>query len=165
MIRTDALINDEALEGFSDLLAFVPDIAQEAGERVFARYRDDYLRELSAYPDRVKYPIEWQSERQRRAFFATDGFGKGIPYRRTYTLQRAWQLRFDVISDGFTLSVINQTPYTPFVVGLLRPAANEWQQRFHRNTGWDKASATIDFWTNALADEFVKQFSVEFFNR
>ncbi len=37
---------------------------------------------ITKNPGPPKYPIRWKSEKQRRAFFATDGFGKGIPYKR-----------------------------------------------------------------------------------
>lgn len=42
---------------------------------------------------RIRYPIQWDSERQRRAFFASNGFGGGIPYHRTGGYGRAWQIR------------------------------------------------------------------------
>lgn len=38
------------------------------------------------------YPIQWDSEKQRRAFFASKGFGGGIPHVRTKTYIRAWTL-------------------------------------------------------------------------
>lgn len=33
--------------------------------------------------DEIEYPVHWDSKKQRRAFFATDGFGAGIPTQRT----------------------------------------------------------------------------------
>jgi hypothetical protein len=39
----------------------------------------------------VTYPINWDSERQRRAFFATDGFGGGIPYQRSGIAVGSWE--------------------------------------------------------------------------
>jgi hypothetical protein len=47
------------------------------------------------YPPRVEHgesnPYHWTSDKQRKAFFATDGFGGGIPYSRTQTLSRGWK--------------------------------------------------------------------------
>src|SRR5690349_11752070 len=40
----------------------------------------------------IQYPVQWDSERQRRAFFATKGFGKGIPYRRTGRYRLGWRI-------------------------------------------------------------------------
>lgn len=36
------------------------------------------------------YPINWDSEKQRRAFFATAGFGAGIPYNRSGRYNAGW---------------------------------------------------------------------------
>lgn len=83
-------------------------------------------------PGAVKYPIEWQTEKQRRAFFATDGFGQGIPTKRTGQLEDSWvvivgyQLRTNLIT------LRNPKSYAQFVYPGSR------QQRFHRNTGWGK---------------------------
>ena len=38
--------------------------------------------------------------RQRRAFFASDGFGQGIPTKRTGKLQAAWIMRYVSNGDG-----------------------------------------------------------------
>lgn len=54
------------------------------------------LRKPAAKPT---YPIRWDSERQRRAYFASDGFGSGIPYRRTGRYERGWTL--DRTGDGY----------------------------------------------------------------
>jgi len=40
----------------------------------------------------VRYPIQWDSTKQRKAFFATDGFGKGIPTKRTGTYRKNWKV-------------------------------------------------------------------------
>jgi hypothetical protein len=39
----------------------------------------------------VRYPIHWDSPKQQRKYFATQGFGKGIPYHRTDGYINAWQ--------------------------------------------------------------------------
>jgi len=38
------------------------------------------------------YPIPWDSPKQRRAFFATNGFGRGIPTKRTDEYVNAWKV-------------------------------------------------------------------------
>lgn len=54
------------------------------------------------------YPINWDSERQRRAFFASNGFGRGIPYKRTGEYVDNWKLdKLDEIGyrvSNFSLS-------------------------------------------------------------
>lgn len=41
--------------------------------------------------ERPSYPIRWDSPRQKRAFFASDGFGRGVPSERTGQLEESWQ--------------------------------------------------------------------------
>lgn len=54
------------------------------------------LKELQRPGKPIEYPVRWDSERQRRAFFATDGFGAGIPYKRTGRYGRS----FKVVKTG-----------------------------------------------------------------
>lgn len=89
-------------------------------------------------PPPAKKPIQWTSEKQRRAFFATDGFGHGIPYRRRRPgIEAEWQVSLYVDSGGATVSIINPNPAAPFVYG-------RWKQQFHTNTGWPDARPIID---------------------
>jgi len=39
----------------------------------------------------IVYPVQWDSAKQRRAFFATNGFGRGIPTKRTGKTNSAWK--------------------------------------------------------------------------
>ncbi len=41
---------------------------------------------------RPSWPIQWDSPRQRIAFFASEGFGGGIPHTRTDQYVDSWQL-------------------------------------------------------------------------
>ena len=89
---------------------------------------------LSYYPARVQHgegnPYQWQSEKQRRAYFATDGFGAGIPYRRTGDLGRGWEMIPK--QDGYQMQIVNRVPYADFVQGVI-------QQRGHYADKWRKA--------------------------
>ena len=74
----------------------------------------------------VRYPINWDSEKQRRAYFATNGFGRGIPYQRTQRYQLGWRLQR--VPLGTTLS--NKHPAG--AVGGLPGTPSGWQSRIHR---------------------------------
>lgn len=63
------------------------------------------------------YPVHWKSAKQRRAFFATNGFGGGIPYQRTGALARGWQGSVDAAEDGGALTVYNTAPEAGYVYG------------------------------------------------
>lgn len=62
----------------------------------------------------IKYPVQWDSPRQRKAFFASNGFGGGIPYRRRGIYENGWQLK--PVENGFVLQ--NRTRAARFVGGL-----------------------------------------------
>lgn len=110
------------------------------------------LQELRRTPGKVKRPIEWTSRKQQRAYFASRGFGKGIPTVRTGALQNGWKVLdesdftqglFTVYNDStvrdyFTGAIVY---YEEFVTGVN-------QQRFHRNTGWIRSQ-------DILADAMV----------
>ena len=83
-------------------------------------------------PGPVKKPIDWTSVRQRAAFFASNGFNKGIPYKRTGQLRTSWVV---VVSTQLRTNLItlrNPKPYADYVY----PGPH--QQQMHINTGWGK---------------------------
>jgi len=53
---------------------------------------------------RVRYPITWDSVIQMKAFFASRGFGGGIPHRSKGAYIKGWKVtgregRYDVVND------------------------------------------------------------------
>lgn len=65
------------------------------------------------YPNREYGPFVWSSDKQRKAYFATDGFGGGIPYMRTMQLYE--NAHFNVSSQSFFIEYINSSPYAKWV--------------------------------------------------
>lgn len=100
---------------------------------------------LKSPPGPVKYPIAWTSDRQRRAFFATNGFGRGIPTRRSGAVQRGWTYTSDVNAEDLTgeITLDNRVPYAKYVYGDFA-ADYAPQQRFHAVTGWERANKVAD---------------------
>jgi hypothetical protein len=94
------------------------------------------IEKLRVIPPKPNYPLRWKSEKQRRAFFATNGFGKGIPYRRTGELAEGWQTEFVATPAGGEWSVFNNVGYADYVQGLN-------QQPMHIDTGWVYAPPII----------------------
>lgn len=85
-------------QGLEDMTAEIPRIGRK---RIYGAMRraQGILKTVKSRP---RYPIQWDSERQKRAFFATDGFGRGIPTRRTGA-----SLRWEITNTGtgYMLSV------------------------------------------------------------
>jgi hypothetical protein len=84
---------------------------------------------LRYYPPRVHHnknnPYKWQTEKQRRAYFASNGFGGGIPSTRTDKLRNGWTAS----KDPYRKTIFNELPYAKYVMGG-RP------QKGHKADGW-----------------------------
>ena len=111
------------------VLAPMTTVADAAERQFLGAIRDPLRTDLEVEPGAVARPFEWQSERQRRAYFATNGFGFGIPYRRQGRVSKAWL--FTIIREPhlFMITVENTNPAAKFVYGPQ-------QQRGHKKTGW-----------------------------
>lgn len=96
---------------------------------------------LKQVPGSPKHPIRWTSERQRKAFFASDGFGRGIPTRRSNAIVDAWQSQFIPDRNGGILVLENNNPAAEFVQGFN-------QQGFHADTGWATTAEVSDQFFN-----------------
>ena len=125
-----------------DILREVREAAEVMPERVDRMVRRDIRPFVSHEVDKTlrqeppvrrwpgDYPIEWTSEKQRRAYFATDGFGAGIPYRRMHGFVHGWHVRADYSPSGLgEITVFHDSDIEQFVTG-------QRQQRFHAITGW-----------------------------
>ena len=101
-----------------------------------SRELQPFVLEVYKPPGAVVYPIEWKTDRQRRAFFATDGFGRGIPTKRTGKVNSNWKVawRSKQAFSG-TIEVYNAVTYARFVYGGFNRQTQN-QQPFHANTGW-----------------------------
>lgn len=78
---------DLVRQGLEDLGAEIPLIGRKRIYEALLKVRT-ILRKAGTRPT---HPIHWDSERQRRAYFATDGFGRGIPSSRTGS-ERRWEI-------------------------------------------------------------------------
>lgn len=86
---------------------------------------------LSPAPGPVRLPFIFASEKSRRAYFATYGFGRGIPYRRTGKLGQSWVV---IITPRFadnTVTIKNLRPEATYVYGPRQVPG-------HARTGWAK---------------------------
>lgn len=73
-----------------------------------------------------KRPIQWDSTKQRKAYFASDGFGGGIPTKRDGGYTKGWQVIRTV--DGYDVG--NPLAHAKFIGGTAR--STRAQSRIHR---------------------------------
>lgn len=95
------------------------------------------LEQLTREPGKPVHPIRWASRKQQRAYFASGGFGKGIPSRRTGKLLAAWRVVYVPGKEINRLILTNDDPAMPYVQG-------EFAQPFHKDTGWVQVGDVID---------------------
>lgn len=72
------------------------------------------------------YPINWDTKRQRIAFFASNGFGGGIPTKRNNDYVRAWE----VIPTERGYDVGNPLSHARYIGGTFR--STKRQSKIHR---------------------------------
>ena len=130
---------------------------QESVHRARARTKPKVDAVLAPSVGPVKYPIDWTSEKQRKAFFASNGFGRGIPTKRTAALNEGWlSISTTIPGLGTTILIWNTQTYAQFVVGRFTPSNH--MQQFHRNTGWEPVLRKVDVIKQILIVGILKEF-------
>lgn len=134
MIRARMTQSGFQIEQLGDLVREFPDAVGDWAKRDLRPFISKEVDiKLRREPGAVHYPIEWTSEKQRLAFFATDGFDKGIPYDRSGKLVKAWHVRGDYRGGFVSIDVYNDAPQAQYVYG---DEHGLHQQQFHVSTGW-----------------------------
>lgn len=167
MIRFDANVNTSPVEALLNRLEGVNALVSDIGREVAADYTPILERELATNvpPKRRKEDkIKWTSDKQRKAYFATNGFNSGIPYQRTGGLANAWKI--DVTNEGglFAIRVSNLMNAAKYVYGTLAKnpaAARRPQQQFHRDQGWPLAVDIIRPMIDDMLEDFKTRFKDE----
>lgn len=96
MIRAIVTTPDDVLGAIADTAQKSPKLMRTAFTRNVRRLASRYLKRLKYKPPKWHGKRRWKSERQQRAYYATDGFGAGIPYvRRTPGVTDKWEVVFE----------------------------------------------------------------------
>lgn len=98
----------------------------------------------------ITYPVQWDSEKQRRAFFATNGFGHGIPYKRSNKYIQSGQVQ------RFTDKV---TFFNPHPAGAIGGKLGGWQSRIHRGR-WPNITKELFAELEALPEKLLNMIRV-----
>jgi len=136
-VITPKAITDNTLARQSALVASTEQrLTVLVQRRILPVVQRDVDRTLNADAPKPSYPIPWQSEKQRKAYFATKGFGRGIPSKRTGKV-RAWKARFVKRGGSYVIEAVNPVSYARYVYGPQ-------QQRMHAGRWPDKDKALLD---------------------
>lgn len=123
----------ELPEFVNGLFTDVRDVLFETAERVRARM---------AEPGKTRAPgekVDWDSPRQMRGYFASEGFDRGIPYEPTHHYELSWKAE----RQPFGTLV-----HAPHPAGAIGGMPSGWQSKIHRGRR--------PFLLNVLFDELSK---------
>ena len=144
MVEFTLTVDSDIMEAYADMLDDAPRTIDTFVGSTIVKQVADEVNAINQYPGPVARPIEWANpiptppgkisnilgglwSRQKAAYFASDGFGAGIPYQRKGTFW--FPVTVDWDPETGTLTVIHANPIAKYVVGMF-------QQPFHKNTGW-----------------------------
>lgn len=125
------------------LFTDVRDVLFETAMRVKER--------MSETGKEITYPVQWDSPRQRAAFFATNGFGHGIPYVRKNVYELSWRV------ERFPFSTKVTAPHPAGAVGGM-PFG--WQSRIHRGR-WNNLLVVLFEELRKIPQEINNKFAVK----
>lgn len=141
-----------------------PVFAIGAGLDASAEYLNTPEVKNSFYPpSQAGSPFQWSSERQRRAFFATNGFGRGIPTVRTMELANSGTFKVNKAYSSLYVYYENTASYAKWVIGqftqIVGHIARGWKPVNTVIVDRERATVLTKFKAAALAawenDQFV----------
>ena len=109
------------------LEAFGDEIPKVGRQRIYLRMLRIKSR-MSANAPKVRYPIDWDTQKQKRFVLAKLSQEGNLPYRRRGKTQRAWMLT--ALPEGYRLA--NEEEAAFFVFGDLFKRKS--QSNIHRST-------------------------------
>ncbi len=164
MFNATVEVTDPGLiKAYQQQLAQAPDVVNTLVNATINREGEKLLAAFQTEPGPVVYSrdgkLAWKSDKQRKAFFATDGFGHGIPYQRRAAPNRIvdqWRLIITYEPDRLTsIALLNDDLTHRFVTG-------QFQQPYHAITGWYQENALIEQTqaeaTDAVETDLIKGF-------
>ena len=103
--------------------------------------------ELSSEPSKPSYPVNWDSNKQRMAFFATKGFGGGIPYARTGRISKQWIIQ----NNTSSVRLSNKAPQAVYVYGTWESTK---QSRIHKGR-WPVFQIVVKKYIGSTGEKLV----------
>lgn len=127
----------DILDAMTDNAIRSPALMATLWQRSMTRLGQRGVEQLSVEPGAPPAGItRLMTERQRRAFFATNGFGGGIPHQRTHGLAQGWKYKVVTLENGGAFTIYNEVPGINYVEG--------WdQQPFLAAMGWQFAPPVL----------------------
>lgn len=149
MIDINMKLPTDVIDALQDELGKAPALVKGGARRLANQSRQRTLNRLRDAPPKWTGKRRWKSEKQRKAYFATDGFGHGIPYQRTGKLEAGWDMEINIFEDGGEFELYNDSPAARFVQG-------DDAQPMHLDSGWPQAAPIAAEEFDILEDNMVE---------
>lgn len=134
----DVRIDNQQVSKLKMKLEKYPPFAIEQGLENVNQFLNSDPFKQSMYPEsKSGDPFVWSSEKQRRAFFASDGFGRGIPTKRTYELANSGGFTVEKKFQSLYIVYQNTAPYFKWVQGQFSQIIG------HIIRGWKPANRFV----------------------
>ena len=109
------------LEKLSEMLARAPERLNEVLVEATMEAEDVAFLKITEHPPPMNFPpseVKWDSQKQRRAYHATNGFGGGDPYLRVGALTDSFQESAPQVTPGLvTGKVFSVDQWVQYVKG------------------------------------------------
>ncbi len=151
MIDITMQLPTDVISALREEIGKKPALVKGGFRRLANQSRKRTLGRVTKAPPKWTGKRRWNSERQLRAYFATDGFGHGIPYQRTGQLEAGWDMDITITDNGGEFELFNDNPAARYVQG-------DDAQLMHLDSGWPQAAeiATEEF--DILEDNMIDFF-------
>lgn len=135
-------------QGLENLTAEIPQVGRLQIYRTLQR-----IQKRMRKPGRKSTsPVQWDTPKQKRAYFASDGFGRGIPTKRRNEYVKAWEIV--AIAQGYAIR--NPLPQAKYIGG--GPFAGS-QSRIHQDR-WELFREVVTEETDKLPGEIQEQIDI-----
>lgn len=146
----------------TDITDAYRDLESDLGKLVTTTFRrrlvktgQRILRIVKVKPGPVVYAnngkLRWKSRKQQQAFFASNGFGGGIPTERTDAYINDFEVVVETTDFAGSVSVINNNPAAGYIGG-------DDQQPFHEDTGWPNITKTLEAEEPNVEDDLINDY-------
>lgn len=172
LIAFNATVTTSPIADLIEFLDSQNEIVQRIGDDVASRFVPALEYELASnVPPRRRYPADYpngklpfDTPKQQKAYWASGGFGRGIPFVRSGSLEQSWKVDITNAGGVFAIRVHNDADGAKYVYGSLSmnyETARKSQQRFHAATGWPLAIEIIQPVLADMIDAFAKRYKEE----
>jgi hypothetical protein len=162
-VRVTFNVNPDAFfDGYRKAIVQADRTLFSVAREVYGETTSPALERLGIPAPPVSYPIEWASKAQERAVKRKLRLAGNLPYKRSGAYEGGWTI--SLVSDGAVTRFLltNPTAWAIWVGGSLSLGASaRFQQKFHRNTGWQLSQPIAQVW----ASEVIGAVTVRFMAR